>query len=63
MLGSGGPRVDFSAHLFGLAAGGSTGLLLAAPFALRPRLDSLTQAFAAATAIAILIAAWHYALP
>ena len=37
MLGTGGPRVDFSAHLFGLIAGGGTGLLLAAPFAGRRR--------------------------
>jgi len=63
MLGSGGPRVDFSAHLFGLAAGGLTGLLLAAPFAVRPRLNPLAQAFAAASAFAILVSAWRYALP
>lgn len=63
MLGSGGPRVDFSAHLFGLAAGASTGILLAAPFAIRPRLNPIAQIFAAAAAFAMLITAWRYALP
>ena len=63
MLGSGGPRVDFSAHLFGLAAGASTGILLAAPFAIRPRLNPIAQIFAATTAFAMLVTAWRYALP
>lgn len=63
MLGSGGPRVDFSAHLFGLAAGGLTGLLLAAPFASRPRLNRLSQTLAGMTAFALVFIAWLYASP
>ena len=62
MLGSGGPRVDVSAHLFGLAAGGLTGLLFAMPFAGRPRLTLAAQSLAAGAAIAILFAAWVPAL-
>jgi membrane associated rhomboid family serine protease len=58
MLGSGGPRVDFSAHLFGLAAGGLTGLLLAAPFASRSRPNPFGQGLAATTAFAVILAAW-----
>lgn len=61
MLGSGGPRVDLSAHLFGLAAGGLTGLLLAAPFAGRPRLSGIGQSLAATSAIALILVAWRYA--
>jgi rhomboid protease GluP len=61
MLGSGGPRVDFSAHLFGLAAGGLTGLLLAAPFAGRPRLTRSGQSLAAMIAIALILLAWRFA--
>jgi membrane associated rhomboid family serine protease len=63
MLGSGGPRVDFSAHLFGLAAGALTGLLLAAPLASRTRIESPGQAVAATAAIGIILAAWFYAYP
>jgi rhomboid protease GluP len=61
MLGSGGPRVDFSAHLFGLAAGGLTGLLLAAPLASRPRPGPLGQGLAATAALGLILAAWLYA--
>jgi membrane associated rhomboid family serine protease len=63
MLGSGGPRVDFSAHLFGLAAGGLTGLLLAALLASRTRLDPLGQGLAAAASLSIILTAWFYANP
>ena len=63
MLGSGGPRVDFSAHLFGLAAGALTGLLFAAPFASRPRLKPRTQGLAATTAFAVILAAWLHTVP
>jgi rhomboid protease GluP len=63
MLGSGGPRVDFSAHLFGLAAGAATGLLLAAPFATRPRPTVLAQGLSGAAALALLFLAWSYAAP
>ncbi len=61
MLGSGGPRVDFSAHLFGLAAGGLTGLLLATPFAGRPRLHALGQSAAGLLAFAVVLVAWRLA--
>ena len=63
MLGSGGPRVDFSAHLFGLAAGGLTGLLLAAPLASRTRLKPPGQAIAATTSLGIILIAWSFAQP
>lgn len=62
MLGSGGPRVDFSAHLFGLAAGALTGLLLAPPIASRARLRAVGQSLAAAAAFAILFGSWLRAL-
>jgi membrane associated rhomboid family serine protease len=63
MLGSGGPGVDFSAHLFGLAAGGLTGLLLAAPLASRTRMKPSGQALAAMTSLSIILVAWFYAHP
>jgi len=63
MLGSGGPRVDVSAHLFGLAAGGLTGLLLAAPFAVRPRLTRIGQSLAGASGVAVIFVAWRFAQP
>jgi rhomboid protease GluP len=62
MLGSGGPKVDFSAHLFGLAAGGITGLLLATPFAGRSQPNKTSQILAMAAAIAIILTAWARAL-
>ena len=62
MLGSGGPGVDFSAHLFGLAAGGLTGLLLAVPFSIRAHPGRLTQGLAMLTAIAVVFAAWLRAI-
>jgi len=62
MLGSGGPRVDFSAHLFGLVAGGLTGLLVARPFAFRSRLTPIGQSIAATSAVAFVLGAWALAL-
>lgn len=62
MLGSGGPRVDFSAHLFGLAAGGLSGLLLAAPIATKPRPRVPAQAFALALTALLIAGAWTLAL-
>ena len=56
--GPGGPRVDFSAHLFGLAAGGLTGLLLAIPVAKRPTPGPSGQWLAGGCAGAVLLAAW-----
>jgi len=43
MLGSGGPGVDFSAHLFGLAAGGLTGIAIAMPLVARGRANPIGQ--------------------
>jgi membrane associated rhomboid family serine protease len=63
MLGSGGPGIDFSAHLFGLAAGGATGFLIAAPFAARPCPGRIAQTWAAGVAFALLFGAWAMALP
>lgn len=62
MLGSGGPDIDFSAHLFGLVAGGLTGLLLAVPLASRPRWNPLAQGLGAATALCLVFGAWARAL-
>jgi membrane associated rhomboid family serine protease len=61
MLGSGGPGVDFSAHLFGLAAGAAAGLALARPFAGRPRLTRSGQTLAGASAATLVGLAWLWA--
>ena len=58
MLGTGGPRVDLSAHLFGLAAGAATGGLIALPIAGRPTPSTRIQIFALLLTAAILAAAW-----
>ncbi|MAG31587.1 MAG: rhomboid family intramembrane serine protease [Deltaproteobacteria bacterium] len=63
MLGTGGPQVDFSAHLFGLAAGGLTGLLLAIPAARWPTPGHTGQWIAALSALAVLLGAWAQARP
>jgi len=69
MLGSGGPKVDFSAHLFGLAAGGLTGLLIALPAARRSRPGAAAQLLALGLSLAIVAGswsraeAWEFALP
>ena len=62
MLGGGGPRIDFSAHLFGLAAGALTGLLLALPFAIRGEPKRLAQGLSMMAAVAIVFTAWAWAL-
>lgn len=61
MLGSGGPRVDVSAHLFGLAAGGAAGMLIAIPLAARPRPGAAAQTLALLTAFAGIAACWAIA--
>ena len=58
MLGGNGPRVDFSAHLFGLAAGSLAGGLLAIPFANRPRPGPIGQAVAGLVAMTLLVGTW-----
>jgi membrane associated rhomboid family serine protease len=62
MLGAGGPKIDFSAHLFGLAAGALTGLGLAFPLAHSPRPGPLGQVLCAALALALLVGSWGFAL-
>ncbi|MBW2425310.1 MAG: rhomboid family intramembrane serine protease [Deltaproteobacteria bacterium] len=62
MLGSGGPEVDLSAHLFGLAAGGLTGLVLAIPFAGHPRPGRTGQIVAFGAAALLIAGAWTLAL-
>ncbi len=61
MLGGGGPRVDVSAHLFGLGVGAGAGLLLAAPVARRPPIGPVGQSVAAGLAIALVGGAWALA--
>jgi len=61
MLGGPGPRVDFSAHLFGLAAGALTGIALALPLSSRPRPGTSAQVAAAAISAALVLGAWRMA--
>jgi membrane associated rhomboid family serine protease len=61
MLGSGGPEIDFSAHLFGLAAGALTGVLIALPVARSPKPGPLAQIGAFGLTASILIACWSCA--
>lgn len=61
MLGSGGPRVDFSAHVFGLAVGALTGLLLATAMATRARPGRGGQWLAGACAGGVLLGCWGLA--
>ena len=62
MLGTGGPRVDLSAHVFGLIAGTAAGIALALPLATRsdpPR--PLVQIAALLISIACVGLAWRLA--
>jgi len=61
MLGGPGPKVDFSAHVFGLIAGGLTGIAIALPLAARPRPGLVAQALASAASIALVFGAWRLA--
>lgn len=62
MLGSGGPGIDFSAHLFGLAAGGLAGFGLAIPLAGRPPPPRPVQVGALLLSFVMLAGAWRIAL-
>jgi rhomboid protease GluP len=62
MLGSGGPRVDVSAHVFGMIVGGFAGLALAVPLATRPPPGIRLQVVAMTAALSIVVGAWMYAL-
>ncbi len=61
MLGSGGPEIDFSAHLFGLAAGLASGFAIAIPLASRPRPSPRLQAVCLAASVCLLAGAWRCA--
>lgn len=61
MLGTGGPRVDVSAHLFGLLAGAVTGGLIAIPMASRPPPRTGIQIAASLVAAGLLFVAWRVA--
>lgn len=61
MLGSGGPKIDFSAHLFGLGAGALTGLLIAIPVARSPKPGPTAQAAAFGVVAMMLALCWSYA--
>jgi rhomboid protease GluP len=61
MLGGAGPKIDLTAHLFGLAAGSLSGLALAYPLARVDRPRPATQLSAAGAALAALALAWRIA--
>ena len=61
MLGGPGQRVDFAAHLFGLAAGGLTGLLISVPLAFRSRPGVPVQAAAGILSALLVMGAWRLA--
>lgn len=61
MLGSGGPRVDFSAHLFGLAAGALTGVTISWPLSRVARPGPGAQWLAGLVTLATLLACWSQA--
>lgn len=61
MIGGPGPQVDFSGHLFGLAAGGLTGLAISWPLAAGPRPGRTAQALASAASGALVFGAWRLA--
>jgi membrane associated rhomboid family serine protease len=60
MIGTGGPKVDVSAHVFGLVIGGLTGLVLAIPLATRPLPGRSGQLLAFAIGCALILAAWQF---
>ena len=61
MLGGPGPKVDFSAHLFGLAAGGLTGIAIALPLAARPCPGVPAQVLALIASVVLIFGAWRLA--
>jgi rhomboid protease GluP len=62
MLGSGGPHIDVSAHVFGMIVGAFAGLLVAIPLATRPLPGRGSQIAAFVFAISIVVGAWTRAL-
>ena len=61
MLGGPGPKVDFSAHLFGLAAGTLSGVAISWPLAARARPGPTTQAVAFLASAALVLGSWRLA--
>ncbi|MBB83308.1 MAG: hypothetical protein CL931_05790 [Deltaproteobacteria bacterium] len=61
MLGGPGPKVDFAAHLFGLAAGALAGLAISLPLARRPRPEPPAQIAAFLTSVVLVLGAWRLA--
>ncbi len=61
MLGGPGPKVDFSAHLFGLAAGAAAGLAISLPLARRPRPGPPAQLTAFLASVVLVLGAWRLA--
>lgn len=61
MLGGPGPKVDFSAHVFGLAAGGLSGLAISVPLARTPRPGRPVQLTALLASLVIVLGAWRFA--
>jgi membrane associated rhomboid family serine protease len=62
MIGSGGPHIDISAHVFGMIVGGFVGMLVAIPLATRPHPGRAAQVAAFLFAISIVFGAWTRAL-
>ena len=61
MLGGPGQRIDFAAHLFGLAAGALTGVLISIPLAFRTRPGLPAQVAAAVASALLVFGAWRLA--
>lgn len=61
MLGGPGPEIDFSAHLFGLAAGALAGLAISLPLAERPRPGTPIQLAAFLASALLILGAWRLA--
>lgn len=61
MLGGPGPKVDFSAHVFGLIAGALTGIAIAYPLAARSRPGPAAQWISFALCITLVFGAWRLA--
>ncbi len=62
MLGSGGPQIDVSAHLFGMLVGGLVGLMIAIALATRPPPGRSAQAAALVLSALVIVGAWSAAL-
>ena len=61
MLGGPGPKVDFSAHVFGLVAGAFAGLAISLPLARRPRPGLAAQTAAFLASALLVLGCWRLA--